>query len=102
MSGKSPVDHWKALAKQVGIERDGRKLRRDRIAKRLDWDDWSQEEREVYTAAFLFPAPMEPLIDNITINGTEMKLARLSRTATIIDEAGDVWLVVEHGRPEKQ
>ncbi len=99
---KNPVDHWKALAKRVGIERDGRAARRNRIAKRLEWDDWSQEEREIYTAAFLFPAPVEPLIDNITINGVEMKLARLSRTATIIDEDGNVWFVVEHGRPEKQ
>ncbi len=95
------IEHWKALAKRVGIERDGRALKRARIAKQLDWSDWSEQEREVYAAAFLFPAPAEPLIDNITIDGHEMKLARMSRTATIIDETGAVWRVVEHGRPER-
>lgn len=95
------IEHWKSLAKRVGIERDGRALKRARIAKNLDWHEWTQEEREVYACAFLFPSPLEPLIDNITIDGHEMKLARLSRTATIIDETGTVWRVVEHGRPEK-
>ena len=98
----SPIEHWKHLAKQVGIERDGRALKRARIVRELDWSDWTQEEREVYAAAFLFPAPVEPLIDNVTIEGTSLKLARLSRTATIIDQNGDVWLVAEHGRPIKQ
>ena len=89
------------MAKQVGIDRDGRTLRRNRAANRLEWDDWSQKEREIYAAAFLFPSPVEPLIDGITINGVEMKLAKLSRTATIFDEATNaVWRVIEHGRPE--
>ena len=95
------IEHWKRLAKRVGIERDGRALKRARIARELDWSAWSQEEREVYAAAFLFPAPKEPLIDKVTIDGIEMSLARLSRTATIIDETGAVWRVIEHGRPER-
>lgn len=96
-----PIDHWKALAARVGVERDHRKAKQARIAKGLDWMEWSQEEREVYAAAFLFPAPAEPLIDNVTIDGCALKLQRLARTAQIIDETGGVWLVVEHGRPEK-
>lgn len=95
------ASHWRDLARRVGIERDGRALKRQRIVRELDWSGWSTEEREVYAAAFLFPAPAEPLIDNITIEGHSLKLSRLSRTATIIDEAGAVWRVVEHGRPEK-
>lgn len=98
----SPIEHWKNLAKQVGIERDGRALKRARIVRELDWSDWSQEEREVYACAFLFPVPAEPLIDGITIEGVEMKLKRFSRTATIIDDNGAVWLVAEHARPVKQ
>lgn len=96
-----PINHWKALAKRVGIERDGRALKRARIAKGLDWAEWTQAEREVYAAAFLFPAPAEPLIDGITINGVVLNMQRLSRTTRIVDENGDVWLVVEHGRPQK-
>jgi hypothetical protein len=95
------IEHWKRMAKQVGIDRDGRTLRRNRAAKKLEWDDWSQEEREIYAAAFLFPSPVEPLIDGITINGVEMKLSSISRTATIVDDNNAVWRVVEHGRPEK-
>ena len=95
-----PIEHWKALARQVGIERDGRALKRARIARELDWTDWTQEEREVYAAAFLFPSPAEPLIDGITINGETLNLKRFSRTTVVID--GDtVWRVVEHGRPQK-
>jgi len=95
------IEHWKSMARRVGIERDGRALRRNRIARNLDWSEWTQEEREIYASAFLFPAPLEPLIDGIVINGVDMKLARISRTATVIDETGAVWRVVEHGRPEK-
>lgn len=95
------IEHWKSLAARVGLDRSGRALKQARIAKGLDWSDWSQEEREVYASAFLFPAPLEPLIDGITIDGKVLNMQRLSRTATIIDEAGNVWRVVEHGRPEK-
>jgi hypothetical protein len=98
---KDPLDHWKAMAARVGIARDGREMQRNRIVRDLDWSDWTVVEREVYAAAFLFPAPMEPLIDGITIHGTVMNLKRFSRTAQIIDRNGDVWRVVEHGRPEK-
>lgn len=97
---QSPIDHWKRLAAQVGVERNHRAMKQARIAKELEWNQWTQEEREVYAAAFLFPAPAEPLIDGITINGVVLNLKRLSRTATIIDENGGVWMVVEHGRPE--
>ena len=96
------IEHWKRMAARVGVERNNRALRQARIAKDLEWSDWTQEEREIYTAAFLFPAPLEPLIDGITINGVEMRLKRLARTARIIDEHGNVWTVIEHGRPEKQ
>ena len=95
------VEHWKRIARQVGIERDGRKLKQTAIARRLDWSDWSQEEREVYAAAFLFPVPVEPLIDGITIDGKVLNLASYARTARVIDASGDVWMVVEHGRPVK-
>jgi hypothetical protein len=95
------VEHWKALAKRVGIERDQRKVRQSRIAKELDWSEWTQEEREIYASAFLFPVPAEPLVDGITINGVVLNMKRLARTARIIDGNGDVWMVLEHGRPEK-
>src|SRR5262245_11286076 len=95
------IEHWKQLAKRVGIERSHRALKQARIVKGLDWSEWTQEEKEVYASAFLFPQPAEPMIDNITIEGTELNLKRFSRTVRIIDENGAVWLVVEHGRPEK-
>lgn len=95
------IEHWKRMAANAGIQRDQRVMRRNRIAQNLDWQTWTQEEREVYAAAFLFPVPVEPLIDNITIDGCEMKLKRLMRTARIVDETGAVWLVVELCRPEK-
>lgn len=95
------IDHWKQLAKRVGIERDNRALKRTRLAKELDWAEWTQEEREVYACAFLYPATLEPMIDGITINGSVLNLAKYSRTATIIDAQGDVWTVIEHGRPQK-
>lgn len=101
MASEDPIEHWKALARQVGIERSGRDLKRARIAKGLDWMEWTQEEREVYAAAFLFPAPAEPLIDGITINGVTLDLKRLARTASIVDGNGNIWCVVEHWRPRK-
>jgi hypothetical protein len=95
------LDHWKALAKRVGVEVNHRRQKQARIAKGLDWSEWTKTEREVYAAAFIYPIPAEPLIDSVTLNGETLDLKRLSRTARIIDEAGDVWLVVEHGRPMK-
>jgi len=96
-----PIEYWKALARQVGIERNGRDLKRTRIAKGLDWAEWTAEEREIYAAAFLFPAPAEPLIDGITIDGQTLNMQRLARTASIVDGNGDIWITVEHGRPRK-
>lgn len=93
--------HWQDLAKRLGIERDQRDLRRKRAIRDLDWSEWTAEEREVYASAFLFPAPAEELIDGVTINGESLKLARLSRTARVMDETGAVWLVIERGRPMK-
>lgn len=95
------IEHWKRMAQNVGIQRDLREKRRARIAKDLDWDDWSDAEREVYAAAFLFPSPAEPLIDGITINGKALNLSGYARTALIADAVGNVWRVIEHGRPEK-
>jgi len=94
------IEHWKKMAANLGIQRNLRAEKQNRIAKDLDWTDWSQDEREVYAAAFLYPAPLEPLIDGITINGHVLNLKRLSRTARIIDN-GTVWLVVEHAKPER-
>lgn len=95
------IDHWKRLAANVGAGRNLRDEKRSRIAGELDWDDWTHEERQVYAAAFLFPAPAEPLIDGITLNGKVMNLAKYARTTLIADRDGNVWRVVEHGRPEK-
>lgn len=95
------IEHWKRMAANAGIQRDGRTLKRERIVRALDWADWSQEEREIYASAFLFPSPLEPLIDNITISGEVLNMKRLLRTARVVDETGTVWLVVEHCRPEK-
>lgn len=95
------MGHWRDLAKRVGIERDGRTIRRQRAIRELDWSDWTKQERAIYAAAFLFPSPAEELIDGIVINGEELSLAALARTARIIDETGSVWLVVERGRPMK-
>lgn len=94
------IEHWKKMAANLGIQRNLRAEKQARIAKQLDWTDWSQEEREVYAAAFLYPAPAEPLIDGITINGVVLNLKRLSRTTRIVDDNG-VWLVVEHMKPER-
>jgi len=95
------IEHWKALAKRVGIERNHRAEKQTRIAKGLDWTDWTAEEREIYAAAFLFPVPAEPLIDGVTINGQTLNMKRLARTSSIVDGDGDIWIVVEHGRPRK-
>lgn len=97
------VDRWKKLALNAIGQRSQRDVRRERAVRHLepDWSDWSQQEREVYACAFLFPAPAEPLIDGITINGEHLNLAKYARTATIIDATGGVWRVVEHGKPEK-
>ena len=95
------IEHWKRMAANLGIQRNLRAEKQTRIAKALDWNEWSQEEREVYASAFLFPGPVEPLIDGITINGCVLNMKRLSRTARIVEDNGQVWLVVEHGRPEK-
>lgn len=95
------IEHWKNLAKNVGVQRNMRDERRAAIAKGLDWDGWTQQEREVYAAAFLFPVPAEPLIDGITLNGQVMNLSKYARTALIADRDGNVWRVVEHGRPEQ-
>ena len=95
------IEHWKRMAANLGIQRNLRAEKQTRIAKQLDWNEWSQEEREVYASAFLFPAPAEPLIDGITINGVVLNMKRLSRTARIVEDNGQVWLVVEHARPEK-
>jgi len=94
---------WERLALNAVNQRSGREARRERAVSNLepDWTDWSEREREVYSCAFLFPAPTEPLIDGITINGQELKLARYARTATIVDPEGQTWLVVEHAKPEK-
>lgn len=97
------VERWKHLAANAITQRTGRDVRRERIVSNLepDWSEWTQQEREIYAAAFLFPVPVEPLIDKITINGQELNMRRLARTAQIVDETGAVWLVVEHGKPEK-
>lgn len=94
-------EFWHQIAKQAGVERNGRDLKRSKIAGQLDWDDWTNEEREVYACAFLFPAPAEPLIDGITILGKVLNLSKYARTAVICDRDGNVWRVVEHGRPQK-
>ena len=95
------IEHWKKMAANLGIQRNLRAEKQTRIAKQLDWNEWSQEEREVYAAVFLFPGPVEPLINGITINGVVLNMQRLSRTARIIEDNGTVWLVVEHMKPEK-
>jgi hypothetical protein len=95
------IEHWKKLAKQVGIERDMRDAKRAAIAHGLGWDDWTVEEREVYACAFLFPHPAEPLFDGVTINGSVLNLAKYARTALIADRDGNLWRVIEHGKPEK-
>jgi hypothetical protein len=95
------IEHWKKMAANLGIQRNLRAEKQTRIAKQLNWDSWSQEEREVYASAFLFPGPVEPLINGITINGVVLNMQRLSRTARIIEDNGTVWLVVEHMKPEK-
>lgn len=96
-------EFWEKIAAQSVQARSNRDVRRERAVRHLepDWSDWSQTEREVYAAAFLFPAPAEALIDGITINGEALNLAKYARTATIIDATGGVWRVVEHGKPEK-
>jgi hypothetical protein len=38
---------------------------------------------------------------DITIDGKVLNLASYARTARVIDASGDVWMVVEHGRPVK-
>ncbi len=97
----SENDHWKSLARRVIPERDGREIKRERIVKGLAWDDWSQREKEVYAAAFLFPDPEISMIDHFFVAGVDLSLKRYARTARIVDPDGDVWLVIEGGRPEK-
>ena len=97
----SENDFWKDMAKRVIPERDAREVKRTRIAKGLDWDDWSQREKEVYACAFLFPDPDIQLIDHFHVAGVPLNLKGYARTARIVDPDGDVWLVVEGGRPQK-
>lgn len=94
-------DHWKRLARRIIPERDGREVKRDRMATELDWDDWSQREKEVYAAAFMFPNPEIDLVNHFHVKGVELNLKRYARTARIVDPDGNVWLVVEGGRPER-
>lgn len=97
------IERWTGLAKNAIGQRNQRDVRRERAVKNLDpdWSAWTQREREVYAAAFLFPAPAEPLIDGVTILGETLNMRALARTAKIVDGDGQVWLVVEHGKPEK-
>lgn len=97
------TERWRQLAQNAIGQRNLRDVKREAIVSRLDpdWSAWSDAERDIYAAAFLFPAPMEPMIDNVTISGVTLKLKRLARTARIVDETGAVWLVIEHARPEK-
>lgn len=94
-------DLWRKLASRVIPERDMREVKRTARAKALDWDDWSQREKEVYTAAFLFPDPDIKLIDHFHVAGVAMMLKGYARTARIVDPDGAVWLVVEGGRPQQ-
>lgn len=97
------IERWKRMAAAAITQRTGRDAKREHIISTLepDWSQWTQQEREVYAVAFLYPAPLEPLIDKITIKGEEMNRRRYARTTRIVDPAGDVWLVVEHAKPER-
>lgn len=94
------IEHWKRMARRVIPERDAREVKREKIVRGLDWSSWSQREKEVYAAAFLFPDPEIAFIDNHHVDGVSLKLKGFARTQKIVDPDGNVWLVIEGGRPE--